>query len=120
MAIILVVEDDFLISLSAQIFLEDLGHHPLLAHDLSSALVHLNASEHIDVLFVDVRLEALVFGGYDVANQAIVIRPHLRVLYTSGSTLTADMTERFVMGGQFLPKPYLSHQLEASVGGLLA
>lgn len=120
MAVILVVEDDFLICLGAQISLEDLGHQPLLAHDLSSALLHLNASGSIDVLFVDIRLQALALGGYDVANQAVIIRPELRVLYTSGTTLTHDMTERFVAGGQFLPKPYCSFELEASVGQLLA
>lgn len=60
-----------------------------------------------------------MFGGYDVANQAIGIRHNLRVLYTSGSSLTADMTERFVIGGQFLAKPYSPEQFESSVGELL-
>jgi hypothetical protein len=36
MAVILVVEDDFLISLSAQILLEGLGHNPLIANDLAT------------------------------------------------------------------------------------
>jgi CheY-like chemotaxis protein len=120
MAVILVVEDDFLIGLSAQILIEELGHSPLLAHDLASALSHLQTPVHIDALFVDIRLQKLAFGGYDVANQALELRPALRVLYTSGSALTADMSGRFVFGGHFLPKPYSSTELEQAFNMLLA
>lgn len=119
MAVILIVEDDTLIRLTAQMFIEDLGHGSLLASDLAGALLHLSAPHRIDALFVDIRLHALAFGGYDVANKAIAIRPDLRVLYTSGSSLTADMTQRFVIGGQFLPKPYSAEEFEFSVGELL-
>jgi DNA-binding NtrC family response regulator len=119
MAVILVVEDDIYIRENAEWMIEDLGHSVLLADDLASALLHLSGSQHIDALFVDVRLSALALGGYDVANQAVGIRPGLRVLYTSGSSLTTDMTDMFVGGGQFLEKPYSSQQLEFSVGGLL-
>jgi CheY-like chemotaxis protein len=120
MAIILIVEDDALICMNAEILVEDLGHGPLLAHDLASALLHLCAPNHIDALFVDIRLAALVFGGYEVANQAIALRPKLRVLYTSGTPLSVDMTDRFVAGGQFLSKPYSPHQFEFSIGQLLS
>ena len=119
MALILVVEDDVFIRQNAEWMIGDLGHHTLLADDLASALSHLSAPEHIDALFVDIRLAALALGGYDVANQAVGMRPGLRVLYTSGSPLTAEMTERFVGGGQFLQKPYSPEQLEFCVGELL-
>ena len=119
MAVILVVEDEVFIRANAEWILEDLGHDILVACDLGEALVHLSALGVIDALFVDIRLHALALGGYDVANQAILLRPALRVLYTSGSLLTSDMTDRFVRGGQFLQKPYSSQQLEFSVGELL-
>jgi DNA-binding NtrC family response regulator len=119
MALILVVEDDIFIRQNAEWTIEDLGHRTLLADDLAGALLHLSAADHIDALFVDIRLAALALGGYDVANQAVDIRPGLRVLYTSGSPLTADMTDRFVGGGQFLQKPYSPEQLEHSVSALL-
>ena len=41
------------------------------------------------------------------------------LLYTSGSPLTSDMTDRFVRGGRFLEKPYSVEQLGLSVGELL-
>ena len=119
MAIVLVVEDEVFIRQSAEWALEDMGHVPLLADDLASALAHLAAPGVIDALFVDIRLSRLAFGGYDVANQALEIRPGLRVLYTSGTPLVADMSERFVAGAHFLQKPYSPLQLETSVDRLL-
>ena len=119
MAMILVVEDDVFIRQNAGWTIDDLGHGTMLAEDLASALLHLSTSQPIDALFVDIRLAALAFGGYDIANRAVGMRPGLRVLYTSGSTLTAEMTEQFVSGGQFLQKPYSVDQLETSVGVLL-
>ncbi|MCQ1854450.1 response regulator [Neorhizobium galegae] len=119
MAVILVVEDEPFIRQAAEWAIEDLGHTPLMAEDLASALLHLSAAERIDVLFVDIRLNKLAFGGYDVANQAIGIRSDLRVLYTSGSPLTDDMFNLFVAGGQFIQKPYSPAQFEFSVGKLL-
>ena len=119
MAIILIVEDEVFIRQNAEWTMDDLGHHSLLAGDLAEALVHLSAPGEIDALFVDIRLSALALGGYDVANQAKLLRPDLRVLYTSGTPLTADMTDQFVIGGQFLQKPYSPGQLELSVGELL-
>ncbi len=119
MAVILVVEDDGLIREGAEWLMADLGYGVLGAEDLKGALAHLRAPEHIDLLFVDIRLDTLEFGGYDVANQAIGLRPDLRILYTSGTSLTDAMTGRFIRGGQFLQKPYSYEQLETSVGELL-
>ena len=119
MAVILVVEDDFFIRQNAEWMIEDLGHDTLVAADLTDALAHLSAPGQIDALFVDIRLAILALGGYDVANQAIGLRPGLRVLYTSGSPLTDEMNDLFVTGGHFLQKPYSMYQLETSVSALL-
>jgi DNA-binding NtrC family response regulator len=119
MATILVVEDEVFISQSAEWTIEDLGHLPLLACDLPEALAHLSAIGPIDALFVDIRLSALAFGGYDVADQAILLRPGLRALYTSGTPLNDEMSDRFVEGGRFLQKPYSPEQLSDSMGDLL-
>ena len=119
MALILIVEDEIFIRQNAEWTMEDLGHSSLSACDLEEAIVHLSASAAIDALFVDMRLSALPFGGYDVADQAIALRPGLRVLYTSGTPLSAEMAQRFVPGGQFLQKPYSPEQLGASMEQLL-
>jgi CheY-like chemotaxis protein len=119
MAIILIVEDEVFTRQTAEWTIEDLGHTTLAAGDLAGALLHLSASKRIDALFVDIRLDKLALGGYDVANQAVAFWPGLRILYTSGTPLTADMTDLFVGGGKFLQKPYSPSQLEFSVGELL-
>lgn len=119
MAVILVVEDDAFLRQSAHWMIEDLGHDVLLAGDLAGALSHIDTFGKIDALFVDIRLDKLALGGYDVANQAIAIRPNLRVLYTSGSPISIEMTDLFVDDGQFLQKPYSLEQLGKSVVTLL-
>jgi CheY-like chemotaxis protein len=119
MATILVVEDEVFIRQSAEWAIEDLGHTPLLAGDLTEALAHLTGAGPIDGLFVDIRLNALAFGGYDVADRAVGIRPDLRVLYTSGTPLAETMSQRFVEGGRFIQKPYSAAQLGFSLGELL-
>ena len=119
MAVILIVEDDIFILQNLEWMIEELGHTSLPASDLVEALSHLATPLHIDALFVDIRLNALASGGYDVANQAIELRPDLPVLYISGSPLTDDMTVRFVPGGRFLQKPYSPAHLEAAMEELL-
>jgi hypothetical protein len=47
------------------------------------------------------------------------MRPALRVLYTSGTPLCIDMTDRFIAGSSFLQKPYTAAQLEQSIELLL-
>lgn len=119
MAIILAVEDDLFILQSLEWMIEDLGHSALLASDPAAALLFLKAPRNIDLLFVDIRLHTLAFGGYEVADQAIVLRPGLPVLYTSGSILTDDMSGRFIAGGRFLQKPYSPAQFDALIEELL-
>ena len=119
MALVLIVEDEIFLRENAEWMMEDLGHTSLLAANLEEALLHLSTSAPIAALFVDMRLNELKFGGYDVANQAIVLRPDLRVLYTSGSPLTPEMSDQFVQGGQFLAKPYSPEQLGISMEQLL-
>lgn len=104
---------------SAEDIMEDLGHFTLVAENLEEAIAHLAAPQHIDAMFVDIRLSRLESGGYDAADHGISIQPGMRVLYTSGTPLNADMSARFVRGGQFLQKPYAAAQLEDSIGELL-
>ena len=120
LAVILLVEDEIFIRESAVWMLEDLGHNILSACDVDEAVLHLGSPQHIDALFVDIRLSTVVHGGYDIANQAIKSRPNLRVLYTSGAPINAEMKDFFVEGAHFLQKPYREDQLQNSVEGLFS
>ena len=119
MAVILIVEDEVFIRQNAEWAIEDLGHSALLAGDSEEARTCLSGTGRIDALFVDIRLGGLAHGGYAIADAAIQTRPGLRVLYTSGSTLSDDMAGRFVAGGHFLQKPYSCDQLEFALADLL-
>jgi CheY-like chemotaxis protein len=118
-ALILIVEDEPFIRQVADWTIGDMGHATLVADDLATALDHLGGLLRIDALFVDIRLHALAQGGYEIADRAIGMRPALRVLYTSGTPLCIDMTDRFIAGSSFLQKPYTAAQLEQSIELLL-
>lgn len=120
MAVILVVEDEVFTREFAGMCIEDTGHVVLFAGNVAEAVQHLQSGAIIDALFTDVYLGAVVFGGCDVANAGTVLRPSLRVLYTSGNAATAQLTSRFVQGSHFLGKPYTPAQLRTSIDGMLA
>ena len=120
MAIILIVEDDVFIREVAEMIVQDWGHQTLAAYDIDEALTILRSSQHIDALFTDIYLKDLVHGGCDLALQAIALRPILRVLYTTGNTVTDKMKAMLIKGTHLLRKPYTQHQLQISIGELLA
>src|SRR5471032_2527320 len=98
MAVILVVEDDVFIREIAELMIQDWGHHTLSASDVDEALLLLRAAQHIDALFTDIYLKNLVLGGYELAHQAIKLRPALRVLYATAGPANDKMKARFVEG----------------------
>ncbi len=120
MAVILVVEDDVFIREMAESMILDWGHGILSACDVPEALTHLRSADRIDALFTDVYLKSEIHGGCDVARQAILLRPGLRVLYTTGNRATEALHGLFAAGTHFLPKPYTEDQLGLSVRKLLA
>jgi CheY-like chemotaxis protein len=120
MAVILIVEDDVFIRQVAQMMIEGWGHHTLSASDVAEALSLLRSPQHIDALFTDIHLKTDVLGGCELARQAIKLRPNLRVLYTTGNSITNKLKALFLEGTDFLRKPYTQSQLQDSVEDLLA
>ncbi len=120
MALILVVEDEVFTRELAGMCMEDWGHAVLFAGGVAEAIKHLKSGAAIDALFTDIYLGASVFGGCEVADQGMALRPGLRVLYTTGNAATAQLRSRFVLGSHFLGKPYTPTQLHTSVDGMLA
>ncbi len=120
MAVILIVEDDVFIREIAEMMIQDWGHQTLCASDVDEALIFLRSAQPIDALFTDIYLKAAVHGGCDLAHQAIALRPKLRVLYTTGNSVTDKMKALFAEGAHFLRKPYTQYQLQDSVKNMLA
>jgi CheY-like chemotaxis protein len=120
MAVILVVEDDVFIREIAEMMIQDWGHDTLSASDGDEALSFLRSPQHIDALFTDIYLKESILGGCELAHQATVLRPKLRVLYTTGNFVTEKMKALFVKGTQCLRKPYTQDQLQDCFDALLA
>jgi DNA-binding NtrC family response regulator len=120
MAVILIVEDDVFIREVAEMLIQDWGHQTLSASDVDEAIAILRSPQPIDALFTDIYLKTLVNGGCDLALQAIALRPRLRVLYTTGNTITDKMKALLTEGSHFLSKPYTENQLHNSVKNMLA
>jgi CheY-like chemotaxis protein len=120
MAVILVVEDEVFTRQIAEMMIQDWGHDTLSASDAAEALSFLRSDQHIDALFTDIYLKDSVLGGFELAHQAVELRPHLRVLYTTGNFVTEKMKALFVEGTKCLCKPYTQDQLQDSVEALLA
>jgi CheY-like chemotaxis protein len=119
MAVVLLVEDDAFIRELAAELIQEFGHHTHSASDMDEALLFLRSGQHVDALVGDIRLKTASLGGLELARQAIRLRPQLRVLYTTGSSIN-KFSDLFVDGAHFLRKPYTQSQLQYSVEQLLA
>ena len=108
---ILVVDDDPLVLDYARNVLEDSGYTVLAAPGGAAALVLLRDNALIDLLFTDVVMPGL--DGVELARRAILERPSLKVLFTSG--YAADQ----IPAGRLLKKPYRPGQLAGEVAEML-
>lgn len=120
MATILIVEDDSLICELVGFLLEDLGYAIVLAADVDEAIALLKSSRHIDVLFTDIHLKKFTFGGCSLAHKAVELRPEVRVIYTTGNSITSELKSRLIAGATLLRKPYTNGQIANSIKQLLA
>ena len=119
MAVVLIVDDEVFIRQVTELMVQDMGHETLAASDMDEAQAHLQSPQPIDALFTDIRLKSTALGGFELARNAIKLRPALRVLYTTGSPMTETMRALFVEGASFLQKPYAPDQLQTSLKELL-
>jgi PAS domain S-box-containing protein len=116
---ILVVEDDVNVQATVVGMLSDLGYHVLRADNAEMALAVLRAGVRCDLLFTDVVMPGAV-KSTELARQAKVLLPKLKVLYTSGYTQNAIIHGgRLDPGVELLSKPYRREKLAAKVRQML-
>ena len=102
MATVLIVEDQEQILTLAQSFLEEQGHKTLSAATADEALAILTGSEAIDALFVDIILNGDTQAGLELAKRAVELKPRLKVVYSTGPTVTDGMKACSFQGLPFL------------------
>jgi CheY-like chemotaxis protein len=112
---ILVVEDDDLVRGHVSRQLRSLGYRVTAAEHGPAGLEILAADASIDLLFTDVVMPRGM-NGRQLADHARLLRPGLRVLYTSGYTEDAIVhSGRLDRGVRLLNKPYRKADLALRV-----
>ena len=115
MATVLIVEDQTQILALAQSLLEEEGYKTLTAHSADDALVILAGPEPVDALFVDIILNQEMQARIELAKRAVELKPGLRVVYSTGLTVTDHVRALLGPGAVILEKPYTVDQLLTSL-----
>ncbi|QYO75501.1 hybrid sensor histidine kinase/response regulator [Devosia salina] len=117
--LILVVEDDALVRRHVCGLLGGLGYRVLEATAATPAMELLAANPDVTLLFTDIVMPGGM-NGVDLAKRARVLRPDLKVLFTSGYAENAVETDgRLDPGIDLLSKPYSRDHLAASLRKIL-
>lgn len=107
---ILVVEDESRLREVTCMGLRDLGYNVLEAPDGAEALKVLATRPEIQCLFTDIVMPGMT--GRQLADEALIQRPTLKVIYTTGYTRNAVVHNGVLDPSvNFLPKPFTLDQL---------
>jgi signal transduction histidine kinase/ActR/RegA family two-component response regulator len=121
---ILVVEDDPLVRKYVTSQLNSLGYRTLEAANGRDALAITDSEAEFELLFTDVIMPGSM-NGRELAEEAVKRRPTLKVLFTSGYTENAILSNGCLPSGVLLlPKPYrkpaLAHMVRQAVNSDIA
>jgi two-component system, response regulator PdtaR len=110
--LILVVEDEFLINLTASDELVRAGHQVMSAYDADHAIRLLEKFPGIELVFTDIDMP----GSMDGLRLAAAVRkrwPPVHLIITSGKR--QPTRDDLPTGGTFIAKPYMSGGLVDAV-----
>jgi CheY-like chemotaxis protein len=102
--VVLLVEDEVLISHLVAASLSEHGFIVHVAATADEALRYMQSGGAVDVLFTDVNLPGSI-NGAELAVRARELRPDLPIVYASGRYRSADIG-RLVPRSLFVSKPY--------------
>jgi signal transduction histidine kinase len=116
---ILVVEDDDALRAYTTETLSELGYRVLAAQHGLEALGILNGAQKVDLLFTDIVMPGGM-SGRQLADEAVLRRPGLKVLFTTGYTRNAIVHHgRLDPGVQMIGKPFTTAALATKVRDML-
>jgi CheY-like chemotaxis protein len=116
--VILVVEDDDLLRRLTCEALNELGYTVFDAENAINAIAILDRTENVKLLFTDVVMPGL--NGRKLADEALLRRPGLKVLFTTGYTANAIVHGGMLDSGvHFIGKPFSFDQMAAKVRAML-
>lgn len=104
---ILCVEDDASVRSFVLTQLQSLGYKTIAAANAAEALALVESGEPFDLLFTDIVMPGKM-NGRQLAEAVALLRPTLKVLFTSGFTENDDVINHSPMNSDvlLLPKPY--------------
>jgi CheY-like chemotaxis protein len=105
---VLVVEDDFLVRLTAVDVLEDAGFRVYEADGADRALRTLEEQRDIGAVFTDIDMPGSM-DGLELARRVGRHWPDVRVIVTSGGARAARL--ELPAGGVFIAKPYSASRI---------
>ena len=111
---ILVIEDDDAFRRVVTTILERQGFKVVAVRDFAAAIAVIESNQPIALLLTDVGLPVGTPHGLSVAQMAKSRRPHLKVLYMSGS-YDPEQIGAIIDGASFLAKPFRPEQLIKAV-----
>lgn len=115
--VILVVEDEVFLRMSAVDMIEDAGFAVLEACTADEAIHILESRTDVTIVFTDIQMP----GSMDGLKLAQAIRgrwPPIKIIATSGRLTPAEI--ELPRGGRFLPKPYSSAQIASVLNEMSA
>ncbi|AKC79707.1 hypothetical protein XB05_13780 [Xanthomonas arboricola] len=113
--LILVVEDDQLFLMLAEIFLQESGYDVLTAENSAKALEHLESSSKISAIVSDIQMPG-VLDGYGLITYLRACDVRIPAILTSGGVVPKTLPT----DTQFLSKPYSNHALLSALQRMLA
>ena len=116
--VILVVEDNEEVRSYSVTILRELGYKVLEAADAEKALQILEGAERVDLLFTDVVLPGK--NGRVLADTAKLLRPALRILFTTGYSRNAIVHQgRLDADVHLIGKPFTFDQLATRIRDII-
>lgn len=116
---VLLVDDDDQVRMTAECLLKDQNYDVIAVASGTEALDVLRRNESIDVLFTDVIMPGM--DGGELAEQARMLRPDLKILFTSGYFEHALIQKgNITANANLLVKPYRPRDLARKMKIILA
>jgi PAS domain S-box-containing protein len=116
--VILVVEDEEAVRHMAVDVLRDLGYVVVQASDANQAIEVLVVQPNISLLFTDIVMPNM--NGRLLADEALKMKPDIKVLFTTGYTRNAVVHNGTLDAGvAFLPKPFTVPELAVKIRNVL-
>ncbi len=115
---VLLTDDDTIVRRVASSMLSEIGYTVLEASSLAETVDLLRGERRVDLLLTDLGLREKL-DGFDLAHEAILLRPDLKVIFMSGDPLPVDPTFRALSSLPILVKPFDRDQLAQALSTAL-